>query len=262
MNKWLKKLKKKAILPAAAFLVAAAAIGSTFAWQKWDLDITNNLKAHDTSVEIVEKPFEPDKGIKQVSFHNSGDSSVFLRVSYSDYWVKGENEQSDIHAEPNWDITTDPAYETIILSNKLGNIEVAKKVWTKVWPEYDGTDKAAEWVDGKDGWYYYKKVLKPGGTTEKILDGVVFPIPDSISEASEEYKTLKTEYHHGANYRLFFKAEVVQCSDGSNTLNSEAVNDDATFKLFKKVARVLKDADGNITGVQWYNDRAAREPIN
>ena len=44
-----------------------------------------------------------------------------------------------------------------------------------------------------------------------------------------------------AYYQLYFKAEVVQCSDGSNTLNSAEVNADATEKLFGKTAAVGED---------------------
>ncbi len=259
MNNWLKKLKKKAILPAAAFLVAAAAIGTTFAWQKWDLEITNNLKAHDTIVSIVEKDFNPETGVKEVAFHNDGDSSVFLRISYSDYWIKGEDKHTDKHQEPVWIKVTEGSdevlEETIILSNKMANgDDIAVKKWTTVWPEYQKDPdsnlpepkKDEEWVDGGDGWYYYKKVLKKNETTARILNGVIFPT------VPEEYET--------ANYRLFFKAEVVQCSDGSHTLNSEDVNDDATYKMFKKVAKVNQDG----INVQWYNkaDNGNLVPIN
>ena len=59
MNGWLKKIRVKAILPAAAFL-AAAAIGTTFAWQTWDLSVTNELKSHTTEVEVEEPEFDPD----------------------------------------------------------------------------------------------------------------------------------------------------------------------------------------------------------
>ena len=92
--KWLiKKIKMKAILPAAAFL-AAAAIGTTFAWQTWDLSVTNELKSHTTEVEVEEPEFDPSTGTKQVQFTNTGNSSVFLRVSYTEYWEKEENNTS------------------------------------------------------------------------------------------------------------------------------------------------------------------------
>lgn len=61
MKNLLVKLKMKAILPAAA-IFAAAAIGTTFAWQTWDLSVTNELRSHVTEVEVEEPNFRPDKG--------------------------------------------------------------------------------------------------------------------------------------------------------------------------------------------------------
>ncbi len=239
MKNWLKKLKKKAILPAAAFLVAAAAIGTTFAWQTWDLSVTNELKAHDTTV-IVDENFNPDDGTKEVCFKNTGNSSVFLRVTYSEYWIKNESldedigkvdwyENSDINVEPNWNGTT-------ILPNKVDGKNVAEKKWASIWPE-SNSDSAKEWVNGKDGWFYYTGVLKPGDSTDKILDRIEFD------------KDLKDSYAN-ANYRLFFKAEVVQCSDGNGTINSETVNKNATKSLFNRIAVV--SGSGDTAKVTWY----------
>ncbi|MCI9502470.1 MAG: hypothetical protein HFG76_10850 [Hungatella sp.] len=203
MKNLLVKLKMKAILPAAA-IFAAAAIGTTFAWQTWDLSVTNELRSHVTEVEVEEPNFRPDKGVKQVQFKNTGNSSVFLRISFTEYWEKVESDGSSEY----------------LLSNKVNGTEMARKHWTKYWE--------SEWIDGKDGWYYYTKVLKSGKATELILDGVTF---ENVTNDNQEYLN--------ANYRLYFKAEVVQCSDGGNTLNSSEVNKDATSRLFGKEATVI-----------------------
>lgn len=195
MNNWLKKLKVKAILPAAA-LLAAAAIGTTFAWRNWDVGLTNNLKAHSTGVDVKEE-FNPNASSdnKKVWFQNTGSSSVLLRVSYTETWEKGG----------------------YLLSNKKENgEEAAKKVWTDAWREL--------WLDGGDGWYYYKKVLNPNGTTAPILTHVAFD-------------NLPAEYD-GADYSLYFKAEVIQYSDGNNTLNSEELNQTVSRELFGKTASI------------------------
>lgn len=232
MNNWHKKLKKKAILPAAAFLMAAAAIGTTFAWRTWDLSITNNLKAHETKVIIDETGFNPLTGKKPVVFKNDGSSSVYLRVAYSEYWIADEKEvQADQskhwgyneHEQPTWEHENT---STKVLSNKDANgNDIAVKTWTSAWE--------TDWEKGNDGWYYYKKVLLAGEKTDPILDSV------SIVKVPEEYQK--------ANYRLFFKAEVVQCSDGSNTLNSDQVNADALQKLFKMQADADTTTDGTLT---------------
>lgn len=200
MSNWLKKLKMKAILPAAA-VIAAAAIGTTFAWQTWDLSVTNQLRSHETEI-LVEENFDKEHPFdhKNVWFKNEGSSSVFLRVSYTDYWQKGEE----------------------ILSNQLSGQAVAEKHWNrKDWTEIDG-------------WYYYNRILKKGERTEDILTKVDPPAP-----FPEEYK--------GAEYHLYFKAEVVQCSDGSNTLNSEEVNNDATQKMFGRSPSSVDLVNGTVS---------------
>ena len=195
MNKLLKKIKVKAILPAAA-LLAAAAIGSTFAWQKWDLDIKNELKSHTTVVSIDEE-FDEDKPFdhKKVKFTNNGSSSVFLRFSYTEYWQKGN----------------------YILTNQAGTETIAEKHWAD--------EDNWEW---HDGWCYYKKILKSKESTPEILTQVT--IPENFAERFPEY--VDAEYH------LYFKVEAVQCSDGSNTLNSDTVNADATQKMFGRTVTV------------------------
>lgn len=198
MNKWLKRIKVKAILPAAV-LLAAAAIGTTFAWQEWDLSVTNEMKSHTTGVTVVEefKPWD----YKKVQFENTGSSSVFLRVSYTEHWETPEGQ---------------------ILSNKDSqDREVAIKDFN-----WDG------WEQKSDGWYYYKKVLKSGETTPLVLTKVTYN-----DSADDVYKN--------AEYYLYFKSEVVQCSDGSNTLNSGEVNRDATQKVFGRVGTVK--ANGTVS---------------
>ena len=243
MNRWLNKLKKKAILPAAAFLVAAAAIGTTFAWQQWDLSITNNLKAHDVVVTIDEEfSGGPEK---VVQFHNDGDASVFLRVSYSEYWIIQEDPTDlNIHSKPNWGSEEKPTY---ILPNISKNEEVAHKVWESVWPDSVPCEETDLWVK-KDGWYYYKEILKAGESTAPILTEVNF-----LDNKPEEY--------NAANYRLFFKAEVVQCSDGSNTLNSDEVNTNATLSVFGNEAKVNHNDE---ISVDWYDKQGNQftKPVN
>ena len=205
MRNWLKRLEMKAILPAAA-VIAAAAIGTTFAWQTWDLSVTNQLRSHETGI-LVEEDFNEDDPFdhKNVKFTNNGSSSVFLRVSYTDYWQKGEEILSNQHQ----------------LNGK--NEDVAEKIWN-----------LTDWTDGRDGWYYYNRILEKGETTKDILTRVKPPDP-----FPEEYK--------GAEYHLYFKAEVVQCSDGSNTLNSEEVNNDATQKMFGRSPSRVDLVNGTVS---------------
>lgn len=212
MSRWLKKLKVKTILLAAALWVTAA-VGGTFAWQEWELSVTNELKAHDTQVEVEEDFQSYDH--KKVGFKNTGTSSVFLRVCYSESWKADENLL--------------PNTVTKTVDSEKKQVPVAIKKWTEFWPEQEDNKSTEndEWVRIGD-WYYYKKVLKAGTSTNLILNKVSLldPLP-------EEYKN--------ANYDLYFYVEAVQCSDGSNTLNSSEVNREATRKIFGPWAEVDGD---------------------
>ena len=53
-------------------------------------------------------------------------------------------------------------------------------------------------------------------------------------EIADNIKDHLPEEYQGANYHLYFKAEVVQCSDESNTLNSAEVNRAAINEVFGK----------------------------
>ena len=228
MGNLLKKLKTKAILLAAGF-GAAAAIGATFAWQPWDLNMTNVLTAHTTEVYIHDKEtFNPETGDKQVWFENKGTSSVFLRISFTEFWKDEggegqENEETSVYLPPTVLSNTIDGQEIAIIYR--GEASDGEERWKSQW-----TDGAA-WFDGGDGWYYYRKILKAGERTEEILTKVLF---------NEKLLAENPEYQK-AYYQLYFKAEVVQCSDGSNTLNSAEVNADATEKLFGKTAAVGED---------------------
>lgn len=223
MSKWLKMMNMKAILPAAALAVTAA-IGTTFAWPNWNLDVTNEMKSHTTDVKIDENFTGWTQ--KEVSFENTGDSSVFLRISYTEYWDDGEGK---------------------FLSNVVDGESVATKAWTEAFKSANG-EAGTEWLDGGDGWYYYKKVLKAGEKTGKILNYVSFHKP--IGEEAVDENEAAYRLYNPNNYHLYFKAEVVQCSDGGNTLNSEEVNARATNRVFGRVAKVV--AQNGETYVAWY----------
>ena len=216
MNNWLKKLKVKAILPAAS-LIAAAAIGTTFAWQNWELEVVNQLKAHDTVVEVDEDFSESNPyDYKNVKFGNTGSSSVFLRVSYTEYWEMIKEGES------------------YLLSNKVGEDEVAVKDWTVVWPEHESNPTECDWTEGSDGWFYYNWILKSGDSTERILTDV-----DLMTPLPKAYQS--------ADYHLYFKTEAVQCSDGSNTLNSDEVNANATAAVFGVSPTSINYTTGKVT---------------
>ncbi len=188
----------------SVFLFSA---GATFAWYFQNITLNNTLTAHSTSVavrEIFTHPLVTSGTVtKEVRFANTGSSSVFLRIAYTEYW-KVYNTLLDAD---------------VLLSNQVTDgIDTAQKDFN--W--------ASSWTDGEDGWYYYNSILPAGAITDYVMTEVTFP---------ESYTEIYSDYVD-ADYYLYFKAEAVQASDGAATRNSAEVNIAATELLFGKRAVV------------------------
>jgi len=178
--------------------MVAAIGGFAYAASLHSVQQTNILQSRDVSVKIDENFPDPtitpgETKTKAVAFTNTSSAPVFLRVSYAETWTNGGQ----------W-LPDDGSH--------------AVKNWTPAWN--------ADWVDGGDGWYYYKKVLAAGASTGDILSSVTFP------------PGLASPYADG-QYSLSFTAEAVQLSD--ETL----VNTQATQTVFGKTATVTITSTGN-----------------
>lgn len=221
-------LKKNKKLIIAASLLASLAIGETLAWSNPSVSVVNELKAHKTEV-TVEEEFEQDeqdpaKYKKQVSFHNTGDSDVFVRMSYEEYW------------------TYEKDGEKYQISNKINDEELAKKI-------FDGgnnTPSKADWEKKGDGWYYYNKVLPAGETIRDVLKSV---------EINKELLEKAGYKDHNLQYYLYFKVETVQASTSleNKTLNRDEVNKKATETVFRTFyGEVDFKTAGPEYSVTWY----------
>lgn len=209
-----KRIKIRKWLISVLLLLTVFLCGSTYSWIRQDATVKNHLTSHTTDITVMEEEtdFKAGSGTtqdKHVSFLNSGDSAVFLRTTYAEYWEKktaGEN-------------------VTRLLANQQDKNDVAIKNWSD-----KGFYNENLWFDGGDGWFYYKKILPAGAETEQVLQSVTFP------EFTGEYAAYK-----GADYHLYFKAEVVQASLEESTLNASSVNADATWSIFEMTAYVCPD---------------------
>lgn len=201
------KNKKVRLLIPFLLLAVLGLVGTSFAWTKQEVSVENKLKAHTTEISI-EEDFEPKTGKKEVVFKNNGSSSVFLRMTWTEYWETADGK---------------------ILSNQIDGKEVATKKWTEAYRQ--------QWqaADPSDGWFYYTRILPAGESTYMILTKVEFP---------EEYKGDLADYKD-AEYHLYFQVEAVQASDSAGTLNSPQVNADATWTTWGMTATV--GTDGTVT---------------
>lgn len=198
-----KSRKKKNMIKLSGIALLAAltvGIGSTSAVIRHQIDLKNEISTDTVVVEVEEDLSDDNQDDwtkpKKVSFKNSGSADVFLRVAYSESWstAGGANGEKEL------------------LSNKMpgSDSDVASKVVS-----------GENWELREDGWYYYKKVLPAGSTTESFMEQVDFSNIDSLEES------LKNTYKN-AEYEIHFQAEAVQASD------EWKVSEEAAAALFDK----------------------------
>ncbi len=210
-----KSRKKKNMIKLSGIALLAAltvGIGSTSAVIRHQINLKNEISTDTVIVEVEEDLKDDDPSDwtkpKKVSFKNPGSADVFLRVAYSESWSTSGGADG----------------ERELLSNKMpdGKSDVASKVISNV-----------NWEPGEDGWYYYKKVLPAGSTTENFMESVDFSKIDTLEVA------LKSMYTN-AEYEIHFQAEVVQASD------QWKVSEDAVAKLFEQNISATIDDENTI----------------
>lgn len=184
-------------------------ISSSFAFWSGKIEHTNKLKADQMNAQIdetFEQGSQPSGTVeKKVAFKNDSTSAAFLRVAYAETWKKQSNDE-----------------DALLLNNQVNETDVAIKNW-----ENGFAKNSNLWQYGGDGWFYYKRILKPGEMTDEILESVTFP------EYSGDYEDYKE-----AEYQLYFRMELLQASDSQSTLNRDEVNQKASSMVFGKEAVV------------------------
>ena len=190
---------------AIAMVTLLPFINDSYAWLFTESTISNIVKSPVTAISIEERNSNTsyddgwvDPGIqwglssdKFVRMTNSGDSSVVIRVSYSQTWI---------------DNTKDPI---LYLSNQFDLSGTFEPVATINWTA-DGLLNSGLWYYGNDGWFYYKKVLAPGESTADIMNSVNFASPTPTG-------------YENAEYSLHFNVESVQYSTNIENQNQLAV---------------------------------------
>lgn len=161
-------------------MICITAIGSVYAWSKLSASVTNKINTPTVDVEVIEE-FDEQTTVdwyqpvdKKVQFKNIGTAPIFIRVSYVELWRNTNNQ---------------------VLSSIVNGQEIVKKNWTDAWKN--------EWIDGNDGWFYYKKILQPNNLCSKILTSLEF---DSSNLGN------LTDIYGNASYSLKFVSEAVQYS--------------------------------------------------
>ena len=168
-------MKKNKIYLLIVFLVfvVISVVSITVMYFYQNYQLPNEFKTMTYNIDVTEE-FNNDWGVKKVFITNSDSSNtdVVIRVKYIEIWSKTIDNQK------------------LFLSNTINGINIVNKDWTSTFNN--------DFVNGGDGWYYYKKVLKPN---EQIQ------ILESIS-LNNDLIQLYTDYLD-YDYQLIFSYEVL-----------------------------------------------------
>ena len=176
-----KKIKKKPLF-FLLLLLALGIVGTTFAYYYTEIAIPNQFRAMTYNVTIEEK-FNNTWGTKKVSFVNNEETNtpVVLRINYNELWRKEVNGVK------------------LSLDNNVNGTNVVTKNWTTAFTN--------DFVDGGDGWYYYKKTLNAEESVQ-VLNSI--SLNESLISTSPYYNDYKTY-----TYELDFNFEAIQANSSA-----------------------------------------------
>ena len=176
-----KKLKKKPLIFLLA-LIAIGVVGTTFAYYYTEVSFPNQFRTMTYNVTIEEE-FNDTWGTKKVSFVNKEETNtpVVLRINYNELWRK---EVSGVK---------------LSLDNNVNGENVVTKNWT--------TDFTNDFIDGGDGWYYYKKTLNAEESVQ-VLNSI--SLKEDLISTSPYYNDYKSY-----TYELDFNFEAIQASSSA-----------------------------------------------
>jgi len=191
------KNKLKKIKPIIFILLIATVIisGSTIAFFSIKESFGNKFKVKAFDISIEEPDFKGDFGSKTINIINNDSADVIIRVTINELWSRNQDD------------------ELVMLNNKVDGKDVVVKERGANWNDF---------IDGHDGWYYYKKVLK---SDEKI------ELLKSI-EKNTLIPEEKLKEYDSYDYELSYNYEGIQATEDAikNIWELDAnINEDGTI---------------------------------
>ena len=162
--------KSKRIITVTAAITMIAIIAGSLAYWNQTHTVENPFSTGGKFGSTVIEDFTPDgewqPGAtvnKAVRVENTGDQDIILRVKMDEKWVlKGATTPyKEFKAEPDGDV-----YKINQVSSTDGTTAADDSVVIKHFSD------SVNWVDGGDGWFYYKSNLAKGETTDQWLESV------------------------------------------------------------------------------------------
>jgi len=177
------------ITPVLALAVVGAGVWLAYALSYNNTDVVNEIPVGGGAVQIVDDS-DPGFGKKEVSFVNSDANGIpmLLRIGYSEMWRSSN--------------------DAIISSVYNGN-NVVSKTWTSAFTN--------DFVDGNDGWYYYKKLLNPSDSV-KVITAISLNEPSYAAydyDLSFRYEAIQADVN--AATELWAKTATIDSATGAVT---------------------------------------------
>jgi len=176
-----KKIKKKPLIFLLALIIVGV-VGTTFAYYYTEVSFPNQFRTMTYNVTIEEE-FNNTWGTKKVSFVNKEETNtpVVLRINYNELWRKEVNGVK------------------LSLDNNVNGENVVTKNWTSTF--------TSDFIDGGDGWYYYKKTLNAEESVQ-VLNSI--SLKEDLIRTSPYYNDYKSY-----TYELDFNFEAIQASSSA-----------------------------------------------
>lgn len=157
-------MKNNRKVKAIAGLLALALVVGTIAFFSEELSLDNPFETKKYGGEMIEK-FTPEKDwepgeqiTKEVQVKNRGDYPLYVRVKFDEKWTRNG---SDFKQFSSTDGTS------FFPSSADTSATDGSSVYKHLVGVNDGT-----WIDGKDGYFYYKQELAKSAITSKLMDYV------------------------------------------------------------------------------------------
>lgn len=228
-------MKKSNKIKAVAGLLALTLVVGALAYFSKVMSIDNPFSTKKYGGETVEK-FTPKKDwepggqvTKEVQAKNTGDYDLYVRVKFDEKWerdgklIEGTNLSSSDSTK---------FFPTENNSVKGGS---------SVYKHLVGVEQKS-WTDGKDGYFYYNKVLSKDQLTTKLLDYVTLCKDANMGE----YKVSNTKYALVAEDR---NAE--NLTDDDYTLTEAPAVIPTGKVLYQKKVVSLNEANAGLAGANY-----------
>ena len=173
--------RKKITMIAVAMAMIAVIAGSLAYWNQTHV-IENPFETGGKFGATVIEDFTPEdewlpgaQVNKGVQVENTGEQDIIIRVKMDEKWVRRKEivPYKELNAVPDKDV-----YKVNQVDEKDGKTAADDSVVIK------NFSSSANWVDGGDGWFYYKVNLAKGKTTDKWLESVA--LIDNLDVGAQE----------------------------------------------------------------------------